>query len=258
MKKRIILCVASILLFAGASAFASSIDLGSLTSSPYSYNLPAPNGDVTTISFDYSYGDFTLPVGEAAFRIESFNGGSPGWMMSINIGANGFNVDTDYGPYYSAGSGFDTTGATWNLAGINHFEFDLDRTNGLWDLAVNGVNVDFYGKMVPNYQTNPIQPDGYTVLADTIIANKFFSDESSIAAQNAVDLGYTTYTTHPVSGINYGVGGTGFYQLQFTGLPGADGAFVDNIQPTPEPATMLLFGLGLLGFARVSRKKRQK
>ena len=39
---------------------------------------------------------------------------------------------------------------------------------------------------------------------------------------------------------------------------GADGSIMLNKVPVPEPSTMLLFGIGLAGFANATRKKLKK
>lgn len=52
-----------------------------------------------------------------------------------------------------------------------------------------------------------------------------------------------------------GVGGTGAYRLEFTGLPGATDAFVDNINVVPLPGAVLL---GMLGLSVAGVKLRRR
>lgn len=234
--KKVLPCTIILLTLGAASA--SPIDLGSLSSSPYEYDSRVGmSSDVTTISFDYSYGDFTLPVGQAAFRIRRLNDdNTDSWLASINIYDTTFNVDTDFGPY----------SANMSLAGTNHFEFTLNRMNGLWDLTVNDSPLTFYSLA----STNAVQPDGFPVSgAGVQITNKYFSDESDVAVQNAIDLGMTAYTGSD------GLGGTGAYRLEFTGLSGATGAFVDNINVVPVPGAVVL---GLLGLSAAGVRLRKR
>jgi len=225
MKKLVYIC-AVVVVLASTSVF-GSVDLGTLTSSPYEFDSRAgTSADVTKISFDYSYGNYTLPVGQAAFRIRRLNDdNSDSWLGSFNIFNGSYNLDTDYGPYSTTG----------NLTGSHHYEFTLNRSNGLWDLAIDNVTIAFSALV----STNNPQPDGVTVLIDGVIANKYFSDESAEAHQNAIDLGWT-------DNAGDGVGGTGAYRLEFTGLTGATGAYVDNISivAVPVPGAILLGGLG--------------
>ena len=243
-------CTLSIFLtfVAGASAY---VDLsGYMPNTPYEYDSTAgTSAAVTKISFDYSYGDI-LPssVGKPGFRIRRLNPDlTDSWLGSFNMHTNSFNLDTDFGPYSNSDSSL--------VAGTHHYEFTLNRTNGLWDLAIDGTPIEFSSLASTNY----IQPDGFVIGESSpgvtnigvVIANKYFSDESSEAVQNAIDLGMTAYTG------GAGLGGTGAYRLEFTGLPGATGAFVDNIQftPIPAPGAILLGGIGvsLVGWLRRKR-----
>ena len=212
MKKIVISCFVLALLTIATNAFAS-IDLGTLTTSPYKYNATESYG-VAAISFDYSYGNTTLPIGQAAFRIRRLNSdGTDNWFGSFNIYATSFNLDTDYGPYE----------ASMSLSGTHHFEFTMNSYNGQWGLKLDGSDVVFHALA----STTSPQPDGTVVAAGDTLANQYFSDESMQSALNAVALGWATWNstgTGLEGNAKDGVGGTGLYQLQFTGLAGATGA----------------------------------
>jgi len=261
MKKIILLCVVGLLMFAFESAYATPISLdGYNPSNTYNFNSRAGVGsDIVKISFDYDNG--TNPTSDTnasatpAFRIRRLNDdGTDSWLGSFNIHGTSFNLDTTFGPYYS----------DMILTGENHFEFTMNQTNGLWDLAINGALIDFYAVAG---STTPLQPDGTVITeAKQSLSNKYFTDESDEAKANALALYPNLDPNDPMSAIyGVGVGGTGAYRLEFAGPNYKDdndvwqssnlGASVDNIHVTPEPATMLLLGFGLLSLAGVSRRK---
>jgi hypothetical protein len=235
MKKSMTIC--AVLLTALAAGSMAAIDL---STSGYDYDIAAGAGDVTKISFDYYYG---AAQSTPAFRIRRLNDDlTDSWIGSFNIYANSFNLDTDYGPYAKEGM---------SLAGLKHYEFTLNRSNGLWDLAIDGVNIGFVPILTGGSVTGNPQPNGDSVSAGVVIPNKFFSDESMQSGQNAIDLGWATLVGGSLVGnAADGVGGTGAYRIKFLT---ASGTSVDNIQVTniPEPATMLLLGLGGLFLRKI-------
>lgn len=194
----------------------------------YGYDIPAGWGDITKISFDYSYGNQPhSPDNEGldpAFQIRRLDGdGTDHWLGWFQIQTSSFNLDTDYGPSVASAP---------SLAGEKHYEFTLNRSNGRWSLALNGTVVDF---------TSPT-PDG----------NEYFSDESQAADNNALAILGSEWASIAPEGL----GGTGAYRLKFYG---ADDGYVDNIQVinVPEPITMagLLMGVGCL--TRYVRNRRK-
>jgi len=233
------------ILMCGISAFAG-IDL---STSSHSFDIAAGAYDTTVISFYYNYG--STAVHTPAFRIRRLNDdGTDSWLGSFNIHTSSFNLDTSYGPYSCPNVSL--------LDGTAYYEFTLNRSNGLWDLAVNGTAVDFYPILTGDQVTNNPQPDGSGVAEGVVIPNKYFSDQSLASGQNAVALGWATWNDPPTSlsgNAVAGVGGTGAYRILF--LPAAGGS-VDNFAAAnvPEPATLLIWTfLGLLGAVAYGRRK---
>ena len=224
-----IVATIAVCLAVAATAQAIPIDLDDMANSSlgyYRYDIAAGalGLDITIIAFDYSYGSQPhSPDNEGldpAFQIRRSDGGWLGWFQ---IQTSSFNFDTDYGPSVASAP---------SLAGENHYEFTLNRSNGRWSMALNGTVVDF---------TSPT-PDG----------NEYFSDESQAARDNALAILGSNWASIAPEGL----GGTGAYQLRFYGA--AEG-YVDDIQVShvPEPVTMagLMLGIGCL--ARYVRNRRR-
>ena len=230
MKTLLTICAISMLLAVSTDVSATPIDL---STSGQDYDIAAGVGDITTISFDYT--NTGAVVGVPAFRLRRLNDDTTdSWLGSFNIHSGSFNLDTDYGPYANNSI----------LTGTNHYEFTLDRSNGLWDLAINGTTVGFVPILTGGSITGDPQPNGDSIAADTVIPNKFFSDESMQSFLNAINLGWaTTDGTSLFGNADGGVGGTGAYRVKFLQVTGST---VDNFQASnvPEPATLCLLGLG--------------
>ncbi|MCK4886127.1 MAG: hypothetical protein KAS96_02000, partial [Planctomycetes bacterium] len=197
-------------------AFADTIDLSSVG---YDHNIVAGPGDVIVIAFDYDTGGNDTTIN---FRRLNDDGGDS-WMMPVDFTGTYIEVDSDYGPYrYNV-----------SLSGVNSYVFMLDRSNGLWKMSLNGSPVDF---VATSSTTNP-QPDGTTVTDGVVVADKYFSDESAEAVQNAADLGWT-------ANAGDGVGGTGAYKVKF---PQASGSYIENLTVTPMPGMMMYYGFESVG-----------
>ena len=215
---------------------------------PYTYDIAAGTYDITTISFDYSYGnqgrsatDYPTEI-NPAFKIRRLNGdGTDSYLGSFDIYATSFTLNSDYGPYRKEDM---SLGHVADPHEVYHYEFTLNRSNGLWDLAIDGVLVDF----VAVAATNSTQPNGDSLTVGSVVTNKFFSDESAQAHANAAALGWT-------ANAGDGVGGTGAYRLWFQD---AYEGYVDNIEVTnvPEPVTLAGLVLGIGCLARYIRRRR--
>jgi hypothetical protein len=124
---------------------------------PYTYDIAAGAYDITTISFDYSYGNRgRSPTGyptviQPAFKIGGLGGS---YLGTFDIYADSFTFNSDYGPYRKEGM---SLGHVDDPHEAHHYEFTLNRSNGLWDLAIDGTTIDFVA--VAGNTNNP-QPNG--------------------------------------------------------------------------------------------------
>ena len=182
--------------------------------------------DWTRIAFDYDFqnvGDHVpdLTAGEIQIKRYDYADATAHWMMEMRFDSTGttFTVDTDYGPYIY------TAATTGGLKGLHSYEFMLNRSNGLWTMAIGGSELTFQATA----STNTTQPDGTAVVVGADVASKYVSDESYTSYENAVRLGWATVGTPPdhLDGdASDGVGGVGDWKLYFAE---ASGNSVDGI-----------------------------
>lgn len=142
------------------------------------------------------------------------------------------------------------------------FKFDPSDltgiTNGSWTLKEsseskfrNLFNNDqrlYFSLKAGSYKQNdPKKDDGYLLFA---MNENWYANMSQAVLWNTAD-GFLKTTE---GGIDIGLSGKNISHISF--WTDAKNNPITSASPTPEPSTMMLMGLGLLGFTRLTRKKR--
>lgn len=191
-------------------------------------------------------------TGSAGASLINNEGFEAGWTGGSHTGPGYVYhpVGSDIAWTFAGGAGVSQSNTAWHGVAQegNQFAF-LQKTSSIsQDFSLTGrsdVSLDFYWALRPRYasgQQVAISVDGFQL--------------------EVLDINTTTWTNKV---LDLGTLSAGTHSLEFAGLyvGGNDtSAFIDNIQldytlnPTPEPATMILFGFGLLGLAGITRRKK--
>ena len=134
----------------------------------------------------------------------------------------------------------------WTAWANQWVEYKADLTEGTWNIGLNAINHGNLG-------------DGNWYTAFTITSNFGSIDETLIISASDDEEFYSYFTTQIQTAGTYTIRYT-WINDQWAPSLGYDAnieitsVFFDDLS-TPEPATFLLTGIGLLAFARVSRKR---
>ncbi len=124
-------------------------------------------------------------------------------------------------------------------------EYTADLTVGTWNIGLNAIN---HGLLNENLYAQFRISNSLTTQTFTVPASE--TEEFSGYVQTAIST-EDTYTIR-YTWLNDANGPGWDANIEITSV------FFDDINtaPVPEPATMMLFGIGLLGLAGVSRRKK--
>lgn len=183
--------------------------------------------------------------------LDAFEYNSSTKMLSIKSGGYNFNSPPDHGDYGdifiktgpTAPLYGDTHGSTGNTVGPNSngydYVFDFDMASGdylLYSIDENSQVISAYEPL--NQGSSPW---------------RYESDGVLVKTQDAV----VDFTNLTLSGFDLSFLDGQEFWVHNTMQCGNDN-LMGHYAPVPEPATMLLFGTGLVGLAGMARKRKQK
>ncbi|MCF6248840.1 MAG: PEP-CTERM sorting domain-containing protein [Desulfobacula sp.] len=197
------------------------------------------NGTITNINNTYGFIGTDLSVGDSVEQV---------W--TVDLEASGY-IDNNAG----------TTTTKVDSGVFDWFYVDF----------FSGLNLDLSGAGYYDAATNVSQYNaGHTISKDYSDSDVFTTDQTYFIGDSQSEQIWLANFSTLISDWTTGMGN--FWSYQFLAPAGADGAYdswysknmvltsitaeVPADNPVPEPATMLLFGLGLLGLAGVNRRQK--
>lgn len=256
--KRLLLILSMTFLLFPITAFSTTIDAVSafevntsqLTGMDVTMNFASPAGQVnTTWDYDGSFSGVSGGSGDTSWSLSFASGQTPD--ITDNLGRN-----------WSLATG---SGIAVNSFTINAYGDSLSGAHNFFDIIYDADNhgtteshVGFWYDIGDAYTTTVDKVAGLSTYDGTTFHWEF-TDPVNINGEAPVGDLYTTLT---IDFINLDDGDPNTADTTGTAFSGNGedvftfGVDTDIENPVPEPATMLLFGIGLLGFSAVSRKKR--